>query len=921
MPRLSIRLRLILLILLPTLVAGTLLAGWALRQHGQALETELVGRGWITVQQVAGELRNALESPRAAQLANRLPPFLENPDVRSVSIYDASQSMLAHSGPLARPPYSGSLRTLFAANPTAVRTDSGWRLLLPLISGAASSGREHALLGWIEVELDETRMRSRYYLAVAIALGLLLGLLLFQVIVAYAFSAQLLGVLANLRSGMRRLGGGQMGTRLGQDAPGELGNLQADFNAMCDALQKAQEELQHSVTQATDDLRETLETIEVQNIELDMARKEAVQAARLKSEFLANMSHEIRTPLNGIVGFTRLLMKTEMTPRQAEYITTIRKSSDSLLTIINDILDFSKIEAGKLTLDRSPVDIREIVDDVLALLAPMAAEKRLETVAMIYQDTPRRVITDPIRLRQVLTNLLNNAIKFTERGMIVVRVMLESEDERSVMLRFAVTDTGIGLSSEQQGTLFTAFTQADSSTSRQAGGTGLGLAISKHLVEMMGGEVGLESTPGNGSTFWFTLRAEVDRYNAPAPAPDVLAGRHFVVHDGNDTARLSLRHLLEDWGAVVTEAESPDDVLPAIDDQVAGVLLGSGPRPGDCQPLQAVLEQLQARRIPAWLLPGTADDSAPACAPPGATVPKPVTAQRLHDALAAGLGAPARTDGSRFTARRSSSVLRVLAVDDNDANLRLLCTLIGDLGIDVKGVASGQAALAALRLSSFDLVLMDIQMPGMDGIETTRRIRELGPAFLGLPVIAVTAHALASEREQLLQAGLNDYLTKPVGEQQLRYVLERWGGVRFTEMPATTASAALATTEPGAVVDLQESVRLAGGKPALARDMLRLLAASLASDRRDIPALAADGDTETLLARVHKLHGATRYVGTPELRRAANGFETSLKMALAAATPDRVELAAGQARLESAMAAVDAWLAEHLADIDTLLPG
>ncbi|MFZ5723983.1 MAG: response regulator [Pseudomonadota bacterium] len=922
MPRLSIRLRLILLVLVPTLIAGALLAGWALRHQAQSLESTLVARGWITVQQAAGGVRHLLlATAPAGEIEARLPPFLEYPDVRSVSVYDGTQSIVAHSGPLPRPPLAGGLRTLFSPQATAVETDTGWRLLMPVREARRAGARptEERMTGWIEVELDGASARAERYRALSVALALLFGLFVVQVLAAYLFSERLLDVLGTLRSGMRRVAGGQLGTRLGDGAPGELGSLQRDFNAMCDALQKAQEELQHSVNQATDDLRETLETIEVQNIELDMARKEAVQAARLKSEFLANMSHEIRTPLNGIVGFTRLLLKTELSPRQQEYVTTVRKSSDSLLTIINDILDFSKIEAGKLALDRSPVDIREIVDDVLALLAPLAAEKRLEQVAMIYQDTPRRVISDPIRLRQVLTNLLNNAIKFTERGMIVVRVMLESEDERTAILRFAVTDTGIGLSAEQQGTLFTAFTQVDSSTSRQAGGTGLGLAISKHLVELMGGEVGLESAPGTGSTFWFTIRAETERHGPPAH-PDPLAGRHFVIHDPNDTARLALRHLLEDWGAVVLEAETPEEVVNGIDKHTSAVLLGSGPRPGDSATLSGLIARLQARKVPVWLLPGTADETPTACDAPGGTLPKPVSAQRLHEALALSIGMPPQKDSGRLSARgRGTGPLRVLVVDDNDANLRLLCTLITDLDVQAQGAGSGPAALTALRQGNFDLVLMDIQMPGMDGVETTRRIRELGSAFRRLPVIAVTAHALASEREQLLQAGLDDYLTKPVGEQQLRYVLERWAGVRFTPVTATDEQPP-ATEQETSVIDLAASVSLAGGKPELARDMLRLLAASLAADRHDIPELATARDAEALLARVHKLHGATRYVGTPALRRAANELETALKNALAG-TPDWAQLMPGVSRLIDEMAAVDRWLATHLANIDSLVPG
>ncbi len=925
MTSLSIRLRLILLVTVPTLVAGILLATLALSFHFRAIEQALIARGWATMQHAAGELHRHLASGDTGVIEQYLPSLLEYPDVRSASLYDERQGLLAHSGPLPRPPLSGGVRALFSDRAVVATTDRGWRLLLPVSrrgtapvpAGDAALPLAEPAEGWIEVELSDDTVGQERWRAVAGALAVLLALLLVQAVIAQLFSDRMLTAFSAIGSGMRRVAGGQLGTRLQPDAPGELGRLQRDFNHMCESLQRAQEDLQQSVTQATDDLRETLETIEVQNIELDMARKEAVRAARLKSEFLANMSHEIRTPLNGIIGFTRLLLKTEMAPRQAEYLTTIRKSSDALLTIINDILDFSKIEAGKLALDRSPLDIREIVDDVLALMAPLAAEKRLELVALVYRDTPRRVIADPIRLRQVLTNLLSNAIKFTERGMIVVRVMLDSEDERQATLRFAVTDTGIGLTAAQQAVLFTAFTQVDSSTSRQAGGTGLGLAISKHLVELMGGEVGLESAPGEGSTFWFTVRADIDRF-AGNRGPDPLQGRHMVIRDPNDTARLALRHQLEEWGARVTEAESVDELLTAANEDCDAVVLGSGPRPGDAGEALSLGARLAERGLATLLLAGNSDDLAVAV--PGITViPKPVAAQRLHDALLVALGGEVGAPASNAP-RPAAGLerLRVLVVDDNEANLRLLCTLVEDLGVGVKGVASGQAALGALQQQHYDLVFMDIQMPGMDGIETTRRLRELGPAWARTPVIAVTAHALASERQQLLAAGLDDYLTKPIGEQQLRYVLERWAGVRFGTPAARPAAS---TPQEDAVVDTAASLALAGGKPALARDMLRMLADSLAQDLDDIPRLASERDDAGLLARVHKLHGATRYVGTLALRQAANDLELLLKAAREKEAVDWQEIAAPLARLESEMRQVADWLAGNRDKLDLLLPG
>ncbi|RYD94518.1 MAG: hypothetical protein EOP50_09385, partial [Sphingobacteriales bacterium] len=286
---------------------------------------------------------------------------------------------------------------------------------------------------------------------------------------------------------------GHLETRLPALGSHELDELAAGINRMAETLQNAQEELQHSVDQATEDVRQNLETIEIQNIELDLARKEALEASRIKSEFLANMSHEIRTPLNGILGFTHLLQKSELTPRQLDYLGTIEKSADSLLGIINEILDFSKIEAGKLVLDSIPFNLRDLLQDTLTILAPAAHAKQLELVSLVYRDTPLALIGDPLRLKQILTNLVSNAIKFTREGTIVARAEMVEDHEDSVQLRISVQDTGIGLSNQDVRALFQAFSQADNSLSRQPGGTGLGLVISKRLIEQMGGEIGVDS--------------------------------------------------------------------------------------------------------------------------------------------------------------------------------------------------------------------------------------------------------------------------------------------------------------------------------------------------------------------------------------------------------------------------------------------
>ncbi len=409
--------------------------------------------------------------------------------------------------------------------------------------------------------MSHVRTEKETYKALLISLLLVIGGVLLSLAIALRLSRAFTDPVFQLNEAVAKLKEGKLDTRVYTSAGPEFEQLESGgLNDMASELSKAQAEMQQNIDQATEDLRETLETIEIQNIELDFARKEALEASRIKSEFLANMSHEIRTPLNGIIGFTELLLKSPLPPRQQrDHLNTIRKSSEILLTIINDILDFSKIEAGKLILDRVPFQLRDIVEEVMVMLAPAAHAKNLDLVPLVYNDVPDNIMGgDPLRVKQVITNLVNNAIKFTQTGEVVLRASLEDEDteHNRVTLRLSITDSGVGLSRAQQQSLFNAFSQADASTARQYGGTGLGgLAISKRLVEEMGGKIGLESELGKGSTFWFTLTPELSSTgDSSSPPKEALRGGEKIIYlEHQKTTGLAVEHLLRDWGGVAVE--------------------------------------------------------------------------------------------------------------------------------------------------------------------------------------------------------------------------------------------------------------------------------------------------------------------------------------------------------------------------------
>ncbi|HGE4875432.1 TPA: two-component system sensor histidine kinase LetS [Legionella pneumophila] len=853
--------------LIPAFLVALLFAFFYNGLFGKDLKQHMSRLGEAYIRQLLPAAQYAMLRNDYRTLQGLINASTINPEVKALAFYNADGRLIAYRGgkhsihkPFNPPDYTGDYIESKQINPFTINFIAP--ITIPKFNLYSSTEFKELstpkifqaddILGWLSIDIDTQSLLIKRYQMLIVTIFITLFGLLMGLTIHYFLSKRIYMPIARLRRSMKQILSNEFETEIRVSSPGELGIIEKGCAHLQRQYLNTVRDLNHHIEIATADLQQSLELLEEKNIELSLEKKKTEEKSRQKSEFIANMSHEIRTPMNGVIGFTNVLLESKLDPLQLDYVKTIKSSAQDLLSIINDILDFSKIDAGKLNLDCIPLDIRGCIDEVLSLASLNAHKKGIDLIPITDINVPKMVLGDPLRIKQIISNLVTNAVKFTDHGYVLIRTKIEQETDKDYTLLFAITDTGIGISPEDQTKLFTAFNQADTSITRRYGGSGLGLVICKKLCEEMHGRISLTSEINKGSTFSARIKVEkLVAYEIEKNQTHRFAHLKIICFDDNPLHLEAIGNGLGFWGIEAIRVDSFNKLSRILtkhkDCKIAFINVNQG-----CE-RQAAELIAKHKQIPFVLISKWPINDFAALGARGFLY-KPISIQKLQDlieSIANENQTEKNTNQELDTLREQLRFLHpeILIAEDNPVNKMLLTSLLNN-NANITTVDDGEMAVTACEDKKFDMILLDLHMPKLNGLEAAKMIRQKSLMNKHSPIVLITASSSDLSSIDMKKSGVDFCFQKPIDEKQLLIQILR-----------------IVDKTKHAAIDWQLCVQKVSGNQALAEEFLAKFIEELYKNREEFIELMHQKNVKGLADLAHKLHGACCFCGVPILQK------------------------------------------------------